>query len=84
LSARTPTQIHIAQSNDLLSWTLGPLFIAKTLWGNPNVEAGPPPMKLADGNYVFFHNRSGPPCLSCLAFPHFLVSRTALGCLLAC
>ena len=46
-------QIHIAQSDNLLNWTLGPLFIAKTLWGNPNVEAGPPPMRLADGNYVY-------------------------------
>ena len=27
--------------------------------GNPNVEAGPPPMKLSDGNYVFFHNSWG-------------------------
>lgn len=52
-------QIHIAQSDNLLNWTLGPLFISKTLWGNPNVEAGPPPMRLADGNYVFFHNSWG-------------------------
>ena len=50
-------QIHIAQSDNLLDWALGPLFITKTLWGNPHVEAGPPPMKMSDGNYVFFHNR---------------------------
>jgi predicted GH43/DUF377 family glycosyl hydrolase len=52
-------QIHISQSDDLLKWTLGPLFINQTAWGNPNVEAGPPPLKLQDGNYVFFHNSWG-------------------------
>lgn len=52
-------QIHISNSSDLLNWTLGPKFITKTLWGNPNVEAGPPPMLLSDGNYVFFHNSWG-------------------------
>ena len=51
--------IHIAQSDNLLNWTLGPLFIDETLWGNPHVEAGPPPMRLTDGNYVFFHNSWG-------------------------
>ena len=52
-------KIHISNSTDLLKWDLGPLFITKTLWGNPNVEAGPPPMRLADGNFVFFHNSWG-------------------------
>lgn len=52
-------EIHIAKSDDLLKWELGPLFINDTAWGNPNVEAGPPPMKLSDGNYVFFHNSWG-------------------------
>ena len=42
-------QIHIAKSDNLLDWTLGPLFINSTLWGNPHVEAGPPPMLLDDG-----------------------------------
>ena len=37
----------------------GTEFINRTLWGNPNVEAGPPPMRLSDGNYVFFHNSWG-------------------------
>ena len=39
--------------------TLAKPATGKTLWGNPNVEAGPPPMRLADGNYVFFHNSWG-------------------------
>lgn len=52
-------EIHIAKSDNLLKWELGPLFINDTAWGNPNVEAGPPPMKLSDGNYVFFHNSWG-------------------------
>lgn len=52
-------EIHMSQSDDLLKWTLGPVFINSTAWGNPNVEAGPPPLKLSDGNYVFFHNSWG-------------------------
>jgi hypothetical protein len=40
-------KIFIAQSNSLLNWTLGKPFIHETLWGNPNVEAGPPPMRLS-------------------------------------
>jgi predicted GH43/DUF377 family glycosyl hydrolase len=52
-------EIHISHSKNLLNWTLGPLFINETLWGNPHVEAGPPPMRLADGNFVFFLNSWG-------------------------
>ena len=52
-------QIHISNTTDLTKWELGPLFISKTAFGNPHVEAGPPPMKLADGNYVFFYNSWG-------------------------
>lgn len=52
-------QIFIAQSGSLLNWTLGAPFINQTLWGNPNVEAGPPPMRLTDGNYMFFFNSWG-------------------------
>ena len=43
-------EIFMAKSDSLLNWTLGTSFITKTLWGNPHVEAGPPPMLLADGN----------------------------------
>jgi predicted GH43/DUF377 family glycosyl hydrolase len=49
-------QIHISSTTDLTNFTLGPKFITKTAFGNPKVEAGPPPMKMADGNYVFFYN----------------------------
>lgn len=49
-------QIFISSSDDLTKWTLGEPFINQTSWGNPKVEAGPPPMRLSDGNYVFFHN----------------------------
>lgn len=52
-------RIFISRSDSLLNWTLGDPFINQTLWGNPNVEAGPPPLKLADGNYVFFLNSWG-------------------------
>jgi len=52
-------EIFIASSDNLLNWTLGAPFINATAWGNPNVEAGPPPMLLSDGNYVFFHNSWG-------------------------
>ena len=45
-------EIFISNSSDLLKWELGEPFITHTSWGNPNVEAGPPPMRLADGNYV--------------------------------
>eukprot|EP00039_Didymoeca_costata_P030966 m.32452 g.32452 ORF g.32452 m.32452 type:complete len:51 (+) comp8413_c0_seq1:1078-1230(+) len=31
------------------------MFITDTPF-NPNVEAGPPPMKLPSGDYIFFHN----------------------------
>eukprot|EP00039_Didymoeca_costata_P013366 m.202389 g.202389 ORF g.202389 m.202389 type:complete len:357 (-) comp15751_c0_seq3:2331-3401(-) len=49
-------QIFIAESDNLLNWTLGEPFINQTKWGNPKVEAGPPPLKLTNGHYVFFHN----------------------------
>lgn len=62
-------EIFLAKSNSLLNWTLGDPFISKTLWGNPNVEAGPPPLRLSDGNYVFCeseerHARANPSCMS--------------------
>jgi predicted GH43/DUF377 family glycosyl hydrolase len=49
-------KISIANSTDLLSWEEGREFINQTLWGNDKVEAGPPPMKLTTGDYIFFHN----------------------------
>lgn len=49
----------MSNSTDPLKWTLGKDFITETAWGNPHVEAGPPPLKLSDGNYVFFHNSWG-------------------------
>eukprot|EP00911_Craspedida_sp_UC1_P002798 UC1_evm4s2046 len=50
-------EIYVTQSHNLTSWpSPGTLFINDTLWGNENVEAGPPPMPLSDGNLVFFHN----------------------------
>lgn len=51
--------IHISNSTDLLKWERGPLFINETAWGNPHVEAGPPPMRMDDGNYMFFFNSWG-------------------------
>ena len=48
--------ISIANSTDILKWDAGVEFISQTLWGNDKVEAGPPPMKLSTGDYVFFHN----------------------------
>lgn len=57
--------ISLTSSNNLSSWTPGTSFITKTLFGHPNVESGPPPMKLSTGNYVYFinswsNNRSDP------------------------
>eukprot|EP00928_Gymnodinium_smaydae_P020257 TRINITY_DN17833_c0_g1_i1.p1 TRINITY_DN17833_c0_g1~~TRINITY_DN17833_c0_g1_i1.p1 ORF type:complete len:370 (-),score=20.26 TRINITY_DN17833_c0_g1_i1:210-1319(-) len=52
-------QIHISSTHDLTKWSLGETLITTTAWGNPNVEAGPPPLKLSDGNYVFFYNSWG-------------------------
>jgi len=48
--------ISITNSTDLLKWDKGVPFIKQTLWGNPHVEAGPPPMKLSTGDFLFFHN----------------------------
>jgi len=49
-------KISVTSSNNLTQWSPGKDFINGTLWGNPNVEAGPPPMRLSTGDYVFFHN----------------------------
>ena len=31
-------------------------FITNTSFGNPLVEAGPPPLPLSSGDFIFFHN----------------------------
>ncbi|EOD24686.1 hypothetical protein EMIHUDRAFT_206771 [Emiliania huxleyi CCMP1516] len=49
-------EIRVSRSSDLLRWQPGEPFLRGTAWGNANVEAGPPPLRLADGNYVFFFN----------------------------
>jgi predicted GH43/DUF377 family glycosyl hydrolase len=54
--------IHITSTNNLTDWapaTCCTPFISNTSWGNPHVESGPPPMRLSNGNYVFFHNSWG-------------------------
>eukprot|EP00039_Didymoeca_costata_P030967 m.32453 g.32453 ORF g.32453 m.32453 type:complete len:430 (+) comp8413_c0_seq2:117-1406(+) len=48
-------KIRITSSSNLLKWSPGKMFITDTPF-NPNVEAGPPPMKLPSGDYIFFHN----------------------------
>jgi predicted GH43/DUF377 family glycosyl hydrolase len=49
-------KIHLAQSKSLTKWKPGSVFINDTAWGNPYVEAGPPPMQLSTGDYIFFLN----------------------------
>ena len=49
-------EIRVSRSSDMLRWQPGEPFLRGTAWGNPNVEAGPPPLRLADGNYVLFFN----------------------------
>ena len=51
--------IHVTSSYNLTSWTPGQEFITNTAWGNPNVEAGPPPLRLSTGDFVFFINSWG-------------------------
>lgn len=53
--------ISYTESTDPLVWDdFGSEFITNVTWatggGNFNVEAGPPPLKLSDGNLVFFFN----------------------------
>eukprot|EP00658_Telonema_sp_P-2_P056784 TRINITY_DN45238_c0_g1_i2.p1 TRINITY_DN45238_c0_g1~~TRINITY_DN45238_c0_g1_i2.p1 ORF type:complete len:208 (+),score=26.82 TRINITY_DN45238_c0_g1_i2:1-624(+) len=53
-------KISISSSkNPLGNWTVGTDLITNTSWGNPLVEAGPPPLPLSDGNLLFFHNSWG-------------------------
>jgi len=52
--------INLATSSDLVSFTtINHSFIEKRpgYFDNALVEAGPPPLLLRDGNYIFFHNR---------------------------
>jgi predicted GH43/DUF377 family glycosyl hydrolase len=53
------TNIHLATSDDLTNWTnVNMSFITTrpTFFDSVLVEAGPLPLPLSDGNYVFFHN----------------------------
>lgn len=51
--------IHLATSDDLYNWTtVNSTYITPrgSAFDNELVEAGPSPMLLNDGNYIFFHN----------------------------
>lgn len=48
--------IHLSRSRNVTHWPVGEPFITNTSWGNPHVEAGPPPLRLSTGDYIFFHN----------------------------
>ena len=49
--------IRIANSTDLTHWpSKGSVLLSRTLWGNPHVEAGPPPLRLSSGDWMFFFN----------------------------
>lgn len=48
--------IYLSRSRDVMNWPIGDVFITQTAWGNPNVESGPPPMRLSTGDYIFFIN----------------------------
>jgi len=50
--------MRISTSTDLQKWDLGaPLFIDRTPWGGfMGVEAGPPPLRLSTGDYLFLLN----------------------------
>lgn len=49
-------EMRLSRSRDLRSWTRGAPFLTNTTWGNPHVEAGPPPLRLSSGDFVLFHN----------------------------
>lgn len=52
-------QIGLATTSDLLNFTtINPAFVTKREQGFDSnlVEAGPPPMRMFDGNYFFFYN----------------------------
>lgn len=49
--------IRVARSTNLTRWpSAGDVLLNRTLWGNPHVEAGPPPLRLSTGDFVFFFN----------------------------
>lgn len=53
------SDIRIAESNDLLSWPdEGQILISPRpdSFDSKLVESGPPPMKLSNGDYIFFYN----------------------------
>jgi predicted GH43/DUF377 family glycosyl hydrolase len=54
------SSIRIAQSNDLLTWPEdgGSILLSPRTdsFDSRLVESGPPPLRLSDGNYLFFYN----------------------------
>ena len=49
--------IRITNSSDPTHWpSPGSVLLSRTLWGNPHVEAGPPPLRLTTGDWLFFFN----------------------------
>ena len=50
--------IRLSRSRNLTDWPdhRGQPFLTNTTFGNPNVEVGPPPMRLSTGDYILFHN----------------------------
>ena len=49
--------IRITNSSDLTRWpSQGSVLLSRTLWGNLHVEAGPPPLRLTTGDWLFFFN----------------------------
>jgi len=51
--------LQVATSNDLLNWSLRPgtmLDMRKDKFDSALVEAGPMPLPLSDGNYLFIYN----------------------------
>ena len=49
--------IRVTNSSDLTRWpSPGSVLLTRTLWGNPHVEAGPPPLRLSTGDWLFFFN----------------------------
>jgi len=49
--------IRVAKSNAVAHWpSEGSVLLNQTRWGNPHVEAGPPPMALSTGDFLFVFN----------------------------
>ena len=48
--------IRITRSDDPTRWADRGTVLLEKAFGNPHVEAGPPPLLLSNGDYVFFFN----------------------------